>query len=430
MKILWLSHLVPYPPKGGVLQRSFNLIKEAAREHEITLLCFNQRAFLESTLPEVTDPLELACSELLNYVQHIKVFEIPEDKLLGGKLWVVTKAILKGSSYNMEWLKSDPFRKELINKIKSDEFDVVHVDTISLCAYFDVIHEAPLILNHHNFESKMLMERSRKEKNKLKRIFYAHEARRLLDSEKNYIRKVQLNITCSDDDANDIRAEVGVDNVMTIPNGVDLSYFSTNRSVLPIANRIVLVGGLSWYPNRDAVEYFLQEVWPLLKERVPTAEVDIIGRSPTESMTKFAEQEPRVHVQGFVDDVRPYLWRSEFYLCPIRIGGGTKLKILDALASGCCIIAHPFACKGIEVREGEHVLFAESGAEYVDKIELLNSDPELRARLRERGPKLIESSYSYEGIGRTYSSAVTEAATKAKNQGVKFDEFVVGKSSV
>jgi glycosyltransferase involved in cell wall biosynthesis len=430
MKILWLSHLVPFPPKGGVLQRSFNLIKETAKEHQITLLCFNQGAFLEGTLPEQKEPLNFAKTELLKYVRRVEIVDLPEERIPGGRYWMALKAIVKGSSYNMEWLRSCGFRERLIRLLGNEKFDLVHIDTVSLCIYADLLGTTPTILNHHNFESSMLEQRSKKEKNTLKRWFYSYEASRLLQSEKYYVKNAWLNITCSDQDANEIKSTVVGANVRSIPNGVDLSYFSPNGLISPIPNRIALVGGLSWYPNRDAVEYFFQSIWPLLKDRCPESQVDIIGRNPDEAIREYAKREPRIHVHGFVDDVRNYLWRTEYYLCPIRIGGGTKLKILDALASGCCIIAHPFACKGIEVKDGQHLLFAESAEDYVEKIELLKANPDLRAKLRAEGPKLIESTYSYEGIGRKYSCAVRDTVTMAKNQGERFDEPVYSKNSL
>lgn len=430
MKILWLSHLVPFPPKGGVLQRSFNLLKETAKEHEITLLCFNQSEFLVGTLPEQREPLSFAKAELLKYVRKIEVFDLPEDTIPGGRYWMALKAILKGSSYNMEWLRSAAFRERLTSLLANEKFDLVHIDTVSLCLYTGLLGATPTILNHHNFESSMLDQRAKKEKSILKRWFYSLEASRLLKSERQYVKDAWLNITCSDQDANDIKSSVAGVNVRTIPNGVDLSYFSPNSSITPIPNRIALVGGLSWYPNRDAVEYFLQDIWPLLKSRCPDAQVDIIGRNPDEAIREYVKREPRIQVHGFVDDVRSYLWRTDYYLCPIRVGGGTKLKILDALASGCCIIAHPFACKGIEVKDGQHVLFAKSAEDYVEKIELLNANPTLREKLSAEGPKLIESTYSYEGIGREYLSVVRETVGMAKNQGERFDEPVYSKSSL
>jgi len=416
MKILWLSHLVPYPPKGGVLQRSYNMIREASKYHNITLISFNQAKFLKASLPESDDAVSLARDELLKNVESIEIFDIPENTIPAGRYWVALRALLTGKSYNMEWLRSSKYRNFLENLLAEETFDIVHMDTISLCVYYNVLQSLPVVLNHHNFESQMLKERSESEPNIFKRYYYRLESKRLLKSEIEYCRGSNLNITCSEDDAEAMRITTSRDNFLSVPNAVDTSYFYPKPSVKPAKNSILLVGGLSWYPNREAVEYFINEIWPLLKNEVPDIQVDIVGRNPTPEMLKLADTEVDFHVHGFVDDVRTYLWESKFYLCPIRIGGGTKLKILDALATGCCIISHPFACKGINVREGEHALYAEKPEDFVNQIKYLIDNPEVQKKLREEGPKLIKDYYSYDRIGQEYSSSIIKLVHSSKTQ--------------
>ena len=407
MKILWLSHLVPYPPKGGVLQRTYNMIREVSKYHEVTLVAFNQAGFLSASLPDQDDPLECAKKELLNSVESIHVLPIPEDALVGGKYLTALKALVSASAYNMEWLRSTEARQTIVKLLAEKSFDAVHIDTISLCVYSDLFKGLPVVLNHHNFESAMLESRSRTERNPLKSLYYRYEASRLFKSEVQHCKYSDLNITCSDDDAEAMETSIG-GNYLSVPNGVDVSYFYPNPSVSVTEKSIVIVGGLSWYPNREAVEYFIREIWPLIKARIPDMSVDIIGRGPTPEMLKLAEADEMFRVHGFVDDVRDYLWRAQFYLCPIRTGGGTKLKILDALGSGCCIIADPFACKGIDVENGVNVVFAKTPESYVDSMLELLGDSKKEASLRQAGPELIRNRYSYLSIGRSYAKALDQ----------------------
>lgn len=405
MKILWLSHLVPYPPKGGVLQRTYNMIREVSKYHEVTLVAFNQAGFLSSGLPDQDDPLEFAKQELLSIVESIHVLEIPEDALVGGKYFTALKALVSARAYNMEWLRSTEARQIIVNLLAEKSFDAVHIDTISLCIYSDLFRGLPVVLNHHNFESAMLESRSRTEQNPIKSLYYRYEASRLFKSEVQHCKSSDLNITCSNEDAEAMESSIG-GKYLSVPNGVDVSYFYPNPSVSVAEKSIVIVGGLSWYPNREAVEYFIRKIWPLIKARIPGMSVDIIGRGPTSEMLKLAETDELFRVHGFVDDVRDYLWRAQFYLCPIRTGGGTKLKILDALASGCCIIADPFACKGIKVQNGVDVVYAETPESYVEALLELLDHPEQEASLREAGPELIREHYSYTGIGKQYAEAL------------------------
>jgi len=408
MKVLWLSHLIPYPPKGGVLQRTFNMISEVGKYHEITLVAFNQSGILKASLPDQDDPLEFAIKKLSEKVKSIHILEIEENSVPGGRYITALKALLSGGAYNMEWLRSAKARSKIKSLLSQDSFDVVHIDTISLCVYADLFHGLPMVLNHHNFESAMLKARSETESNPLKSLYFRNEAAQLKKSESYYCRLADINITCSEDDGKAMQIAFGHGQFLTVPNGVDISYFFPKPSMEVIEESIVIVGGLSWYPNREAVEYFIRQIWPILKKRIPKMRVDVIGRGPTDEMLKLAETDEFFHVHGFVDDVRDYLWQAQFYLCPIKTGGGTKLKILDALASGCCIIADTFACKGIEVKNGENVRYAETAEDYVAAILELQAHPEDEMRLREAGPKLIRNKYSYIGIGQQYSKILID----------------------
>lgn len=416
MKILWLSHLIPYPPKGGVFQRSYNLIKEMGKYHEITLVAFNQASSLKSSLPEVADPVGHSIEMLLKLVKSVEVLEIAEEKIPKGQYLTALKALLKGSAYNIEWLKSSEAERVISKLIRENVFDAVHVDTISLAPYFSLFQHLPVVLNHHNFESEMLRSRARTEQNFVKSLFFRYEAFRLLKSEIEFCRKSDLNLTCSDDDTESMKSVIGMDNFLTVPNGVDLSYFYPNKEEKIKRNSIVIVGGMSWYPNREAVEYFIRDIWPAIKAEFPDMIVNIIGRNPTEEIVSFSQSEPNAFVHGFVDDVREYLWAAKFYLCPIKTGGGTKLKILDALATGSCIIAHPFSCKGISVTENIDVLFASSPEDYVEKIKVVLDNPCLEDKLRDNGPKLIQESYGYSSIGKLYSKNLVSLAGTSKTE--------------
>lgn len=406
MKILWLSHLVPYPPKGGVLQRTYNMIRELGKYHDITLVAFNQSEFLNNSLPEASNPLISAKEELSKSVKSIHVLDIPENYVPMGRYVVALKALFSGNSYNMLWLKSSEAAKTIEDALSREIFDAVHIDTISLCVYFDLFDGIPIVLNHHNFESDMLLRRAENENNWLKRFYYKLEASRLYRSEAIYCKKSYLNLTCSDEDAQKMQNNFGENNYLTVPNGVDTEYFYPNRDFPVLDKSIVIVGGLSWYPNREAVEYFLRKIWPLINKKIPGMRVDIVGRNPSDEILKLAENEDSVFIHGFVDDVRKYLWQAQFYLCPIRTGGGTKLKILDALASGCCIIADPFSCVGINVEDGREVVFSRSPEEYVTNLMSLMNNPENQNKLRSAGPALIRELYSYEEIGRLYSDSL------------------------
>ncbi|MGM8225033.1 glycosyltransferase [Cellvibrio sp. ARAG 10.3] len=401
-KILWLSHLLPYPPKGGVLQRSYNLIKEVSKRHHITLLAFNQKNLCAS--PE---ELREGIKHLSQFCDVVDVVPIEADSSKLSKVKLLAKGLLPGNTYTVNWLKSSRYQAKLSEILAGRTFDLIHADTISLAPYVAHLKEYKKILNHHNIESLMMLRRSENEPNVLKKIYFFQEGKKLMNYEKRICKRFDLNITCSDLDAerlNDIAPDV---RSLGIPNGVDLDYFSP--LALPIKEKsIVFAGGLSWYPNLDAMKFFLTHVWPKLNQEIPDVSMTIIGRSPPPWMQQLQEKYPNLTITGFVDDVRPYLAKAALYVCPIRDGGGTKLKVLDALAMGKTLIANPIACEGITVEHMKNVIFAATPTDYISAIKNAFESPALTQTIARNARKLIEEKYNFKSIGASLSEAVEE----------------------
>ena len=406
-KLLWISHLIPFPPKGGVLQRSFNLIKELSKYYDIYLFAFNQASFLKSSFPGSASPIEEAKRGLAPYVKELEIAAIPSEAGKFGKYRLAFSTLLSRKPYTVEWLRSDHAAKRLSAMIDSVRPDIAHYDTISLAIYQDLTEHLPTVLNHHNIESQMLFDRAKKETNLLKKVYFLQEARKLQRYEKEVCKEFSLNITCSPEDSLLLKSIDPSLECKDVPNGVDITYFYPAPARYE-PHSLIFAGGLGWYPNLDAMNFFADEIWPGLKAGIPDIKMNLVGRSPTHKFRQLSENDPSFRVHGFVDDVRPYLREAHAYVCPIRDGGGTKLKILDALAIGCPVIAHPFACVGIDVEDGEHVLFATTPSEYVSQVKALFESDQLRQKLCANGPKLIEEKYSFSAIGADYAKQLKD----------------------
>ncbi len=401
MKILWLSHLIPYPPKGGVLQRSFNLVKELAEANEVHLVCFIQPALLDHIYPDI----QTACNEtkkhLGQYCSHIEYLPIPSDASRFGKHLLALKSLFSTDSYTVNWLKSDGMHELLAQLPDKESYDVVHYDTISLVPYLKYFPDNKRVLDHHNIESHMMFRRSYEESNLFKKAYFYLEALKIRHAERKYCKHFDLNITCSKLDTErlyELMPGTPI-NAVDVPNGVDVEYFKPDSSIKKIPNSLIFAGGLDWYPNVKAINFFVREVWPKLKDLVPDVTFNLIGKSPTDEMLAVARNDANFIAHGFVDDIRTYMNASWIYICPIDDGGGTKLKILDALAMSKAIIAHPIACEGIDVENGHNVLFAETPEEYINQIMLLLGDQKKCIEIGNNARKLIESKYAYSIIG-------------------------------
>jgi len=410
MKVLWLSHLVPYPPKGGVLQRSYNLVRELARHHEVSLLAFVQGEPLRASFGNLEEGLAAARTALSGFCAHVTFVPIPCEQRAWGRQRLALRSLVSVDPYTINWLKSGPYRQELDRMLQDLQPDLVHFDTISLAPYRNQIGSLPTILDHHNIESHMMLRRADKEANPLAAAYFRQEGRRLARYEQAECPQFTLNVTCSSLDSARLRELVPGASVDDVPNGVDVGYFQPAGSA-EVADSIIFAGTLSWYPNRQAVDFIAREIWPRLKAEVPGSSVDIVGASPPADLLELARRDPDFRVHGFVDDVRTYLDRAPVYVCPITDGGGTKLKILDALAMGKAIVADPIACEGIDVTDGVDVVFASRPEEYVSAIRRLFSDRDERVRLGANARRLAETKYAYSMIGQKLAKLVQEAVS-------------------
>lgn len=407
MHVLWLSHLVPYPPKGGVQQRSYNLIRELAKYHEVTLLAFNQVAHIADAAA-----LAEAVRHFSQFCAVEPVLSLPGDVAFMGKQRLALRSLFGSLPYTVRWVKSDEYERVLRACISRRAPDAMHFDTISLALYRPIAAHIPAALNHHNIESDMLLRRAELEKNPAARFYYWQEGRRVRAYERRVATGFAAHLTCSALDAERLQAVAGAAlRTEVIPNGVDLDYFKPTGQHAVEQNSLIFAGRLSWYPNAAAMKFMVREVWPLLKGRCAAVTLTIVGKSPAQELIAAAATDPQLRVTGFVDDVRPYLEKAQVYVCPIFDGGGTKLKILDALAMGCAIVAHPVSCEGIDVTPGKDVIFASTPQEIAEAVLRVFSDPRLRQSLCTNALALARSKYSFENIGRKLAGVYDSLAS-------------------
>ncbi len=404
MRILWLSHFLPYPPKGGALQRSHHLLRQAASRHEVHLVALSQRAILKND-----DAVAEAERELRPMVRSLRWFPISSDSARWRWSALVLTTYLRSAPYDVTWLRNAALGRHLETLLNGPGFDLTHVDTIGLWPYAEMFHDTPAILNHHNVESHMMARRANLERSPLRRAYFSREAEKLGKLEKVACLKASVNLVVSELDGDRLQRVVPGCRTRVVENGVDVEYFLPEPEARTRPGSLTFVGGMNWYPNREAVLFFIREVWPLLLMSNQDRTVTFVGQDPPPELLQLGDQ--RVRAPGFVDDVRPYLREAEIFICPILNGGGTRLKILDALAMARPLVATTMAVEGLLLVDGEHYLRADHPDEFVAMIDRLAADPELRRRLGTNGRRLVERRYSWPSIGRSLEEAYTEAAT-------------------
>ena len=405
--------MIPYPPKGGILQRAYHLIHEVSHYHEVDLLAFHQPNLMRPLFENLNEGVKTSKNELSRFCNRVEFVDINSDQQRFGRHRLALKSLLTKDPYNINWLKSSQFADILQSMLQSKDYDLVHLDTISLQPYYQYVKHIPSVLDHHNIESHMLLRRAENEYNVLKKWYFKQEGHRLEKIEKQICVEVSLNITCSEVDKQRLQKIVPDSWIEEVPNGVDINYFKPDKTVVQ-EKRLLFIGTLNWYPNIEAVRFIANELWPALKLAIPEICIDIIGAQPPEDIVQLSEREAGFNVHGFVDDILPYMNRAAVYVCPITDGGGTKLKVLDALSMEKAMVAHEIACEGINVKNGENVIFAQSVNEYVDAIKLLVDDIDKRNAMGLAARKLIEEQYAYKMVGKKLSNLYQQCIESAR----------------
>jgi len=363
----------------------------------------NQRKILPT--PE---NVEEAIGFLKGICKRVDVFPIPSDAAKWRWAMMTVACYLRPSPYDVNWLINRDMKNFLERLSKTETFDLVHVDTIGLYPYVSSFSGIPIVLNHHNIESQMMRRRYEKEKNGLYKIYFHRESLKIGRYERDVCGKCAMNLVVSDLDGSRLRENAGNVRLAVIPNGVDIEYFQPRIRNEKSREGLIFAGAMDWYPNREAVRFFLKEIWPKLLEGRPDRSVTFLGRNPPKELLEAAKN-PMIRAPGFVEDVRPYLDDAGIYICPIRDGGGTRLKILDALAMGKPLVATGMAVEGLDLVEEVHYLKADTATEFLTQINLLESDSNLCQAVATAGQLFVKENYSWDVIGEAIAHAYQES---------------------
>lgn len=389
-KLLFLCQTLPFPPDGGVHIRTYNVMRLLARSFDITALCFYRRATRQDE-----NAVERGLDGLREFAD-VEAFPIPQESSLLRLLFDHARSVATGRVYTYYAYRSAAFENRLEHVLREHTFDLVHVDSLDLSGYLPAVRSLPIVCTHHNVESALLLRRAKTETSLLRRGYLRLQGRLMRKEEERWCSRVSLNAAVSDNDAQALQSIAPRSKVFVVPNGVDTSFF-TPGSTSEREDTLVFVGGYSWYPNRDAMQYFADEVLPLVKRDHPRITVRWVGRAPTAA---DAFRRKGVELTGYVDDIRPYVQEATCYIAPLRVGGGTRLKILDAWAMGKAVVTTSIACEGLAAEHEQNVLIADTPQQFATAIHRLIADPQLRSRLGERARRTAETEYDWEVVGR------------------------------
>jgi glycosyltransferase involved in cell wall biosynthesis len=405
MRILFLSQIVPYPPHGGVLQRGYNLLRELARSHEIHLL-----AFIHPDILPDRKALEESRAKLLEFLPGVEYFPLRAKNSRAGRLLTFAQAAVSPLPFSVIAHHSRPFERRVHQMLSEQEFDLVHFDTIALARFKSGRIQVPCVVTHQNIESTLLERRARVEKQLPVRLYVRWQARKLRSYEIRHCPRFDHNVMVSAVDGEQLkRMAPGVETTV-VANGVDIEYFSPRGD--PGGKSLIYVGGMNMFANRDAVLYFLESMWPRIQELHPESIFTIVGTDPPEELVRRAQEDRSIRVTGWVDDVRPYIAEAALYVVPLRVGGGTRLKIADAMAMGKAIVSTSIGCEGIELEDGVNAVIADEPGAFVRAVDGLLQEHDRRRAMGAAARLLAENSYSWPIQTRRLEGAYQAARQK------------------
>jgi glycosyltransferase involved in cell wall biosynthesis len=288
-------------------------------------------------------------------------------------------------------------RQKIREIIQREHIDLVHVDMLPLTVYLNEFENLPKILVNHNVESIRLYRWFKTEPNPVKKAYLGIQWLKLRSFERSAMNKFDGCVVVSEIDKELLIKMKVKSSLFVVPNGTDTKFFKPSNGKV-VANSVLWIGHMDVHTNKDAVLYFWKDIYPILRRKYPKVKVTFVGTAPPKEIAAAARTDGNVKVTWFVDDIRPYIDEAAVMVVPIRIGSGTRLKILDAMAMGKAIVSTAVGCEGINVSNGKNILIADNPEDFANKTIELLKNPDMRINLEKNALELVKT-YDWSLIG-------------------------------
>jgi glycosyltransferase involved in cell wall biosynthesis len=402
LSVLFVTPFLPSPPVFGAQRRLHELISGVAASNDVSVL----------SLVDPHENQEETIRATEEYCRRVVTVSNPAYSVSGARKRLLQLASL-GSPHSYEWLghSEEPFRAAL-EQMLAHRYDVVHFELAPMAGYARTCstgrHARPILcLDEHNIEYDLVRRTAGAEAGTLRRAYSAIEWRKVRREERHAWSHLDGCTLVSAHDQEMVLSDEPTARTAVVPNGVDLDFFRPSPKPASLKPQTLLFfGAIDYYPNTDAMLFFVQDVLPLLVARYPHLRLCIVGRKPPEKI--LALRSANVEVTGVVDDVRPWLDRADAVIVPLRIGGGTRLKILEAMAMGKAVVSTSLGAEGLDVAPERDLLVADDAAAFAAQIGRLLDDPGLGQRLGASARRLVTSRYSWKAAVERLSAFYDE----------------------
>lgn len=397
MKILWVKSDFLHPANRGGQIRTLEILKRLHARHEIYYVAFD-----DGKNPEGLERSSEYCSHSYP-VPH----SAPPHRSLpfAGQLF---RGVVSPVPVAVERYTSSLMANQLQALLQQQKLDTLVCDFLFPAPNIPDLSRA--VLFQHNVETVIWRRHLEHATNPLKKAYFKLQARRMDAFEGAICRRAGHVVAVSEADRETMQHLFGTERISCVDTGVDLAYFSAPTPVQDgdsfISADLVFTGSMDWLPNVDAVQFFAAEILPYIRKERPHCRVIIAGRRPTGAVKQLANRDPGIVVTGTVPDIRPYLWGSTVSIVPLRIGGGTRLKIFEAMAARVPVVSTSIGAEGLPVKNGENVAIADSPELFARHCLDLLANSDLRRQRANQGWELVLSRFSWEAVSKEFEAVL------------------------
>ncbi len=381
MNILFITPQIPFPPHSGGRIVTWNTIKRFANTNRVSVVCL----YHHPSELDALDVMKEHCEEVAAFPAYGK-----------WSLYPLLRCLVSTQPYKAHRFYNHQMAGYIERVIQRQNIDIVHAQNFYTTKYVNPNWDVLKIHYKENIEGNILLRYGKANRNPLKKMAFFLEGLRTRNFELNACRKFDKVLSISPLDRDGLNQLDSTLQVMHQRPGVELTAYPYMEETgnEPI---VVFTGTLSYYPNADGVLYFLRHCWPKIRNRIPNAQFYVVGSSPPDSIHQYHEKDGIV-VTGRVPDIQPYIEQANVYIVPLRVGGGIRLKILEAMASGRAIVSTSTGCEGLDGQHQEHLMISDMPDDFTTSIIELLGNSEKRNHLRQNARKLIERVYDWDKV--------------------------------
>ena len=393
MHILWIKTELLHPVDKGGRIRTYQMLRALSSQHEVTYLTLDDGTAAPDAVAKATE-----------YCTRVEVVPFtPPAKGSPGFYAALIANLLSPLPYAVSRYEVPALRERLRTICRERNVDVVVCDFLAPSINVPDDLGVPVVLFQHNVEAMIWERYALVATHPLKKAYMGEQWRRMKRFEAAECRRVNSVVAVSTQDAEVFRRDYGVHEAPDVPTGVDTDYFVRQPDVPRVPGSMVFTGSMDWMPNEDGIAWFVEAILPRIRAALPSATLTIVGRNPTPKVKALHQPGAGVTVTGSVPDVRPYLASHQLFIVPLRVGGGTRLKIYEGMTMGLPTVSTTIGAEGLPVVDGEHLVLADDPASFAGACLALLNDAARSAVMGDAADTYVRAHFSWDGVARRFA---------------------------